>query len=108
MPVTWPSKNSATSRSVPLRQACAPSVPGIAVNMGWIQATGTCSSNSLEEPAVSQGGYTPARFTEQPEHHPLMYEEQDNDGSDRKSTRLNSSHRCISYAVFCLKKKKIL
>src|SRR5437764_11746279 len=26
---------------------------------------------------------------------------------DRKSTRLNSSHRCISYAVFCLKKKHI-
>src|SRR5437879_7304398 len=25
---------------------------------------------------------------------------------DRKSTRLNSSHRCISYAVFCLKKKR--
>src|SRR5437762_6248678 len=28
------------------------------------------------------------------------------DREDRKSTRLNSSHRCISYAVFCLKKKK--
>src|SRR2546428_8569872 len=28
-------------------------------------------------------------------------------GSDRKSTRLNSSHDQISYAVFCLKKKKI-
>src|SRR5437763_8230204 len=27
---------------------------------------------------------------------------------DRKSTRLNSSHRCISYAVFCLKKKTIV
>src|SRR5437879_4288696 len=27
------------------------------------------------------------------------------DQRDRKSTRLNSSHRCISYAVFCLKKK---
>src|SRR5437762_4772932 len=27
---------------------------------------------------------------------------------DRKSTRLNSSHRCISYAVFCLKKKKTI
>src|SRR5258708_20952060 len=26
---------------------------------------------------------------------------------DRKSTRLNSSHQIISYAVFCLKKKKI-
>src|SRR5437879_10079627 len=30
------------------------------------------------------------------------------DFQDRKSTRLNSSHRCISYAVFCLKKKKQL
>src|SRR5205814_8260539 len=28
------------------------------------------------------------------------------DSSDRKSTRLNSSHLGISYAVFCLKKKK--
>src|SRR5215510_15540474 len=27
-------------------------------------------------------------------------------GADRKSTRLNSSHVAISYAVFCLKKKK--
>src|SRR5258708_18447569 len=27
-------------------------------------------------------------------------------GRDRKSTRLNSSHQIISYAVFCLKKKK--
>src|SRR2546426_6965892 len=27
-------------------------------------------------------------------------------GADRKSTRLNSSHLVISYAVFCLKKKK--
>src|SRR5690625_6721628 len=31
-----------------------------------------------------------------------IYEE----GADRKSTRLNSSHVAISYAVFCLKKKK--
>src|SRR5256885_2599046 len=29
-------------------------------------------------------------------------------GPDRKSTRLNSSHLVISYAVFCLKKKKSL
>src|SRR5438034_5285917 len=28
------------------------------------------------------------------------------DGRDRKSTRLNSSHTVISYAVFCLKKKR--
>src|SRR5207248_10307492 len=30
----------------------------------------------------------------------------DANAADRKSTRLNSSHRTISYAVFCLKKKK--
>src|SRR2546422_1220964 len=30
------------------------------------------------------------------------------DPQDRKSTRLNSSHGYISYAVFCLKKKKLL
>src|SRR3712207_7447494 len=30
------------------------------------------------------------------------------DEQDRKSTRLNSSHANISYAAFCLKKKKIL
>src|SRR5207244_4868394 len=29
------------------------------------------------------------------------------ESGDRKSTRLNSSHQIISYAVFCLKKKKI-
>src|SRR3712207_8540334 len=32
----------------------------------------------------------------------------DLDGVDRKSTRLNSSHANISYAVFCLKKKNII
>src|SRR4051794_41482612 len=32
--------------------------------------------------------------------------QRDGDEQDRKSTRLNSSHPSISYAVFCLKKKK--
>src|SRR5437762_14092339 len=36
----------------------------------------------------------------------FAYSIQDFTIRDRKSTRLNSSHRCISYAVFCLKKKK--
>src|SRR3712207_8084490 len=31
---------------------------------------------------------------------------EEEDATDRKSTRLNSSHANISYAVFCLKKKK--
>src|SRR3989454_6996532 len=33
-------------------------------------------------------------------------DDRDADHRDRKSTRLNSSHLVISYAVFCLKKKK--
>src|SRR5437879_10586905 len=36
----------------------------------------------------------------------MLLAECEGDPPDRKSTRLNSSHRCISYAVFCLKKKK--
>src|SRR2546430_10987826 len=40
----------------------------------------------------------------------FMFNDQQNNsqfiGQDRKSTRLNSSHSQISYAVFCLKKKK--
>src|SRR2546426_7818021 len=38
--------------------------------------------------------------------HPRPAEEQGVLSGDRKSTRLNSSHLVISYAVFCLKKKK--
>src|SRR5258707_8601693 len=34
------------------------------------------------------------------------HHETDTEAEDRKSTRLNSSHANISYAVFCLKKKK--
>src|SRR2546426_4308107 len=38
--------------------------------------------------------------------HPSRPRARANRGGDRKSTRLNSSHLVISYAVFCLKKKK--
>src|SRR5437868_8667111 len=41
-------------------------------------------------------------FIQYPECHPAR---QRVSGTDRKSTRLNSSHVSISYAVFCLKKK---
>src|SRR5260221_8381295 len=44
------------------------------------------------------------RFQQAEQVHDLMLEPLE-DG-DRKSTRLNSSHTVISYAVFCLKKKK--
>src|SRR2546422_4555847 len=49
-----------------------------------------------EPGGARQGSVLPQRVHRVP-HHP---------GRDRKSTRLNSSHGYISYAVFCLKKKK--
>src|SRR2546421_3573994 len=36
----------------------------------------------------------------------MLHQRPPDDRADRKSTRLNSSHDQISYAVFCLKKKK--
>src|SRR2546426_9254484 len=57
-----------------------------------------------------------ARVGSPERHPPALSAEQRDDGAerehgrrgerDRKSTRLNSSHLVISYAVFCLKKKK--
>src|SRR3712207_7326024 len=59
--------------------------------------------------SACRGEYVPGPCTHRPSHHgsrqypksaqPTLY------GGDRKSTRLNSSHANISYAVFCLKKK---
>src|SRR5438874_10372614 len=46
------------------------------------------------------------RSAEIPFQSRVVYCQQLPDGRDRKSTRLNSSHVEISYAVFCLKKKK--
>src|SRR5690242_21084418 len=45
-------------------------------------------------------------FVGSPGAHDLITLCQAKPGEDRKSTRLNSSHMSISYAVFCLKKKK--
>src|SRR5690606_39418324 len=42
----------------------------------------------------------------EPRHGPAHPHEHEDEEQDRKSTRLNSSHVKISYAVFCLKKKK--
>src|SRR3712207_8324585 len=50
-------------------------------------------------------GVGPAR-TEGVGRHPPGTEGEHQVARDRKSTRLNSSHANISYAVFCLKKKK--
>src|SRR5256885_13072627 len=48
-----------------------------------------------------RGGYEFVPRNLRGDSHPATFS-----GLDRKSTRLNSSHLVISYAVFCLKKKK--
>src|SRR3712207_8311759 len=56
-----------------------------------------------------RGGRRPARARSASRPHRELRGEADRlEGRDRKSTRLNSSHANISYAVFCLKKKKKL
>src|SRR5690606_39530974 len=65
----------------------------------WKQSTGHTSTQSvcLQLMQFSVTTWVTARWTVGYAHRPT---------SDRKSTRLNSSHVKISYAVFCLKKKK--
>src|SRR3989442_10390463 len=60
------------------------------------------SSNTLavRTPRVQGRGVTPGIARGKASH--------GSKGGDRKSTRLNSSHVRISYAVFCLKKKKTI
>src|SRR3712207_7705567 len=53
--------------------------------------------------ALLRGLHDGGEVLQPAELQPLAGEEE---GVDRKSTRLNSSHANISYAVFCLKKKK--
>src|SRR3712207_8523242 len=61
----------------------------------WSCSFGSLASRGLRRPSIAPqpGARGPA-----PIAHLL----------DRKSTRLNSSHANISYAVFCLKKKKVI
>src|SRR2546427_9638690 len=65
-------------------------------------------SHSHPSTPRAPGGHSTSRATFCREIH-SAYEQAHSDypgGRDRKSTRLNSSHSQISYAVFCLKKKK--
>src|SRR3712207_6993263 len=51
-------------------------------------------------------GFTWYSLTDQVDWDTALREQNGRVNPDRKSTRLNSSHANISYAVFCLKKKK--
>src|SRR6266850_4966051 len=56
----------------------------------------------------SREAYSVSRLARLPFARSLRRSEPGNASRDRKSTRLNSSHLVISYAVFCLKKKNEL
>src|SRR5690625_6005323 len=51
------------------------------------------------------GSFWRAHVPIKPYHNDQANDDYDREITDRKSTRLNSSHVAISYAVFCLKKK---
>src|SRR2546427_8149866 len=61
------------------------------------------SPNPVQRPATTHVVPPAARY---PSGHLSRSAPPHAPGTDRKSTRLNSSHSQISYAVFCLKKKK--
>src|SRR5258707_4546445 len=62
-----------------------------------------CRADALNVAVAGFNRPTGKGFADQPGSFPVRQET-----PDRKSTRLNSSHANISYAVFCLKKKKQL
>src|SRR5207247_10118507 len=85
-PPPFPTRRSSDLTSAPsspprAAPACSPSTP---------TAIG-CNASSRSSPRATTNASPPGRGLEE---------------ADRKSTRLNSSHEWISYAVFCLKKKK--
>src|SRR5690625_5631076 len=78
------------------------------------QAAGLSVGNGIDNAASGKGRRGQAVGSGFNGHHAeafgvignMAHGENMNIGQDRKSTRLNSSHVAISYAVFCLKKKK--
>src|SRR2546422_8713243 len=69
-----------------------------------VQARGPGHREAVFEGQRNQAAHWRAAFPYQGD--PSAVSKRIQDGADRKSTRLNSSHGYISYAVFCLKKKK--
>src|SRR5690606_40669665 len=76
----------------------------------YVEVTGEVSEfNGLTEITVADGGVVEldeAAEAVKPVAFRLPEDDERREVLDRKSTRLNSSHVKISYAVFCLKKKK--
>src|SRR5256885_12665347 len=82
------------------RSASFPNLAAIQRNLARIYLP-PCGQLNLGNRVLRHIALNPERAVFRgPEHRDFPF-----DGGDRKSTRLNSSHLVISYAVFCLKKK---
>src|ERR1035438_8938521 len=96
--IRWPVARSQTPPRV--REERARYLPSSEMKGCVAGPSGLCGSDAVRRGTVSSWSFSrrilPSAFSvrDQPFH------------TDRKSTRLNSSHLGISYAVFCLKKKK--
>src|SRR5437763_619783 len=77
-----------------------------AKRIGRQTSAGNGSPPAAAPPASTSSETSVAVSKPRPKTTPSGYMCHDVLFGDRKSTRLNSSHRCSSYAVFCLKKKK--
>src|SRR5260221_8507747 len=85
-------------RSLSIRSSSA--APGPA-SQSWLTVVGVIPD--IVQSDTNQGAHDPlvyVPYRQLPQREMVL--------ADRKSTRLNSSHTVISYAVFCLKKKKII
>src|SRR5438105_12268346 len=69
------------------------------------QAADAVTQGEEKEKESQETAYR-ARHRDRAQLHHSSFREVELPEGDRKSTRLNSSHEWISYAVFCLKKKK--
>src|SRR6266511_3527074 len=89
----------------PMKRTSAPMAkiatasPAAAVKRGFTPPVSACSRGMLHHPFGWEAGG-------EPHSRELLRGPRASNRPDRKSTRLNSSHVKISYAVFCLKKKK--
>src|SRR3712207_8563969 len=72
----------------------------------FFNATDEKGFDTYYQPEVGRCG-DPMPFYDQKSGEFKVLYLQEYDNKDRKSTRLNSSHANISYAVFCLKKKRL-
>src|ERR1039458_8588167 len=101
-------RRGSSHRDCPNRLRCLSAVSGSPVFDGWSRHAlcGRFGYSDLKEASVRGPMYFVSDSGDSDGGLGWRYGSGESIAADRKSTRLNSSHLGISYAVFCLKKKK--